>query len=75
MRSINVTMLGHWKNPEGSITILSDRGSACIGSLTINEIKNWEFVPAHPMNAEIHATSYQTNSACVFGHPLRSKSP
>ena len=70
MRSINVTMLGHWKNPEGSITILGERGSARIGGVAVNEIKHWEFDAAHAMDAEIHDASYQTTSVYGFGHPL-----
>lgn len=70
MGSINVTMLTYPKNLEGSITILGEKGSAVIGGVAVNEVKHWEFQNADPMDAEIHAASYQTTSVYGFGHPL-----
>jgi UDP-N-acetyl-2-amino-2-deoxyglucuronate dehydrogenase len=70
MGSINVTMLTYPKNLEGSITILGEKGSACIGGVAVNEIKNWQFDAADPMDEQIAAASYETTSVYGHGHPM-----
>jgi UDP-N-acetyl-2-amino-2-deoxyglucuronate dehydrogenase len=70
MGSINVTMLTHPKNLEGSITVLGEHGSVRIGGVAVNEIQHWEFAQPHPMDAQIGDASYQTTSVYGFGHPL-----
>ena len=70
MGSINVTMLTYPKNLEGSITILGEKGSVCIGGVAVNEIKHWEFDAADPMDAQVGEASYQTTSVYGHGHPL-----
>jgi UDP-N-acetyl-2-amino-2-deoxyglucuronate dehydrogenase len=69
MGSINVTMLTYPKNLEGSITILGEKGSACIGGVAVNEIKNWQFDASDPMDEQVSAASYQTTSVYGHGHP------
>ena len=70
MGTINVTMLTYPKNLEGSITILGEKGSACIGGVAVNEIKNWQFDAADPMDEQVSAASYQTTSVYGHGHPM-----
>ena len=70
MGSINVTMLTYPKNLEGSITILGEKGSASIGGVAVNEIKNWQFETDDPMDEQIGAASYQTTSVYGHGHPM-----
>ena len=70
MGSVNVTMLTYPKNLEGSITILGERGSACVGGVAVNEIKNWQFDAADPMDEQVSAASYQTTSVYGHGHPM-----
>jgi len=70
MGSINVTMLTYPKNLEGSITILGEKGSACIGGVAVNEIKHWQFETSDPMDEQISTASYQTTSVYGHGHPL-----
>ena len=70
MGSINVTMLTHPKNLEGSITILGETGSVRIGGVAVNEISHWEFATPDPMDQAIKDASYQTTSVYGFGHPL-----
>ena len=70
MGSINVTMLTYPKNLEGSITILGEKGSASIGGVAVNEIKNWQFETSDPMDEQIGAASYQTTSVYGHGHPM-----
>ena len=70
MGSVNVTMLTHPKNFEGSITVLGERGTVRIGGVAVNRIEHWEFADSHPMDAERDAASYQTGSVYGHGHPL-----
>ena len=70
MGSINVTMLAHPKNFEGSITILGENGTVRVGGVAVNRIEHWEFAESHPMDAQLDEASYQTTSVYGFGHPL-----
>ena len=70
LASINVTMLTHGKNFEGSITILGERGTVRIGGVAVNEIQHWEFDEARPEDAEIESANYAPPSVYGFGHPL-----
>jgi UDP-2-acetamido-3-amino-2,3-dideoxy-glucuronate N-acetyltransferase len=70
MGSINVTMLTHPKNLEGSITILGEQGTVRIGGVAVNEIQHWEFAEPGPMDAGLEDASYATTSVYGFGHPL-----
>jgi UDP-N-acetyl-2-amino-2-deoxyglucuronate dehydrogenase len=68
--SVNVTMLTHPKNFEGSITVLGERGTVRIGGVAVNQIEHWEFSEPDPMDATIADASYATSSVYGFGHPL-----
>lgn len=68
--SINVTMLAHRKNLEGSITLIGDTGTVRIGGLAVNEIQHWDFATPHPDDDLIKDATYQTTSVYGFGHPL-----
>jgi len=70
MGSVNVTMLTHPKNFEGSITILGEHGTVRVGGVAVNKIENWQFAEPHPMDAQLDDASYQTTSVYGFGHPL-----
>jgi len=70
MGSVNVTMLTHPKNFEGSITVLGERGTVRIGGVAVNAIEHWEFAKEHPMDEQLDDASYQTASVYGFGHPL-----
>ncbi len=70
LASINVTMLTHGKNFEGSITILGERGTVRIGGVAVNQIQHWEFDEARPEDADIGSASYGTDSVYGPGHPL-----
>jgi UDP-N-acetyl-2-amino-2-deoxyglucuronate dehydrogenase len=70
MGSVNVTMLTHPKNFEGSITILGEQGTVRVGGVAVNKIEHWEFASPHAMDAGIEDASYQTTSVYGFGHPL-----
>ncbi len=70
MGTLNVTMLTHPKNYEGSITILGENGTVRIGGVAVNEIQHWEFADKLPEDETIGDASYSTTSVYGFGHPL-----
>ncbi len=70
LASINVTMLTHGKNFEGSVTILGERGTVRIGGVAVNQIQHWEFDEARPEDADVKAANYGTASVYGPGHPL-----
>ena len=70
LASINVTMLTHGKNFEGSITLLGERGTVRIGGVAVNQIQHWEFAEPHPDDVVVHDASYGTASVYGPGHPL-----
>ncbi len=70
LASINVTMLTHGRNFEGSITVLGERGTVRVGGVAVNRIDHWEFDEARPEDAAVKDASYATPSVYGFGHPL-----
>jgi UDP-N-acetyl-2-amino-2-deoxyglucuronate dehydrogenase len=68
--TLSVTMLTYPKNLEGSITILGEKGTARVGGVAVNEIKNWEFAEPDPDDEQVKQASYSTTSVYGFGHPL-----
>ena len=70
LASINVTMLTHGRNLEGSITILGERGTVRIGGVAVNQIEHWEFDTPQPEDASVKDASYSAPSVYGFGHPL-----
>ncbi len=70
MGTVNVTMLAHPKNFEGSITILGEKGTVRIGGVAVNQIEHWAFEQPHDMDSQQGEASYQTTSVYGFGHPL-----
>jgi UDP-N-acetyl-2-amino-2-deoxyglucuronate dehydrogenase len=70
MGTLNVTMLTHGQNYEGSITILGENGTVRIGGVAVNEIQYWDFADQRPEDETIGDASYATTSVYGFGHPL-----
>jgi UDP-N-acetyl-2-amino-2-deoxyglucuronate dehydrogenase len=70
LASINVTMLTHGQNFEGSVTILGERGTVRVGGVAVNQIQTWQFDEPRPEDAEVFDSSYQPTSVYGFGHPL-----
>jgi UDP-N-acetyl-2-amino-2-deoxyglucuronate dehydrogenase len=68
--SINVTMLTHKQNFEGSITLLGERGTVRVGGVAVNRIEHWEFDAPHPEDAHIQQANYGVDSVYGPGHPL-----
>jgi UDP-N-acetyl-2-amino-2-deoxyglucuronate dehydrogenase len=70
LASINVTMLTHKKNFEGSITLLGERGTVRVGGVAVNKIEHWEFETPHEDDAKVASASYGVESVYGPGHPL-----
>lgn len=68
--SINVTMLTHNKNYEGSLTIIGENGTVKVGGVAVNKIDHWEFETPDPDDDLVANASYATPSVYGFGHPL-----
>lgn len=70
LASINVTMLTHGQNFEGSLTILGERGTVRVGGVAVNRIEHWAFADSRPEDPEIQAANYAPPSVYGYGHPL-----
>ena len=70
LASVNVTMLTHNKNFEGSITLLGERGTVRVGGVAVNRIEHWEFDSTHEDDAKVASASYGVDSVYGPGHPL-----
>jgi UDP-N-acetyl-2-amino-2-deoxyglucuronate dehydrogenase len=70
LASINVTMLTHNKNFEGSITLLGERGTVRVGGVAVNKIDHWEFDTPHEDDTMVASASYGVESVYGPGHPL-----
>lgn len=70
LASINVTMLTHRRNFEGSITVIGERGTVRIGGVAVNRIEHWDFDEPQPGDERVLDASYQPASVYGFGHPL-----
>ena len=68
--SLNVTMLTHARNYEGSMTIIGEKGTVRLGGMAVNEIVDWEFADPDPDDALVAKASYETTSVYGHGHPL-----
>jgi len=66
--SLNVTMLTHPRNLEGSVTVLGERGTVRVGGVAVNRIEHWDFATPEPMDAEVERASYETTSVYGRGH-------
>jgi len=70
LASINVTMLTHDRNFEGSITILGERGTVRIGGVAVNQIQHWQFDESRPEDEAVKSANYAPPSVYGHGHPL-----
>jgi UDP-N-acetyl-2-amino-2-deoxyglucuronate dehydrogenase len=70
LASVNVTMLTHRKNFEGSITLLGELGTVRVGGVAVNKIEHWEFDTPHEDDAKVASASYGVESVYGPGHPL-----
>jgi UDP-N-acetyl-2-amino-2-deoxyglucuronate dehydrogenase len=68
--SVNVTMLTHKQNFEGSLTVIGEKGTVRLGGVAVNEIQKWEFAEPDPDDVRVQDASYETKSVYGYGHPL-----
>lgn len=68
--SVNVTMLTHNKNFEGSITVIGEKGTVRLGGVAVNEFQHWEFADKDEDDEKVRNSSYKTESVYGFGHHL-----
>ncbi|MDA1081098.1 MAG: Gfo/Idh/MocA family oxidoreductase [Gemmatimonadetes bacterium] len=66
--SIQVTMLTHPKNLEGSLTILGEKGSAKIGGTAVNKVEHWSFADYDDDDKQVEQASTAPQSVYGFGH-------
>ncbi len=70
LASINVTMLTHGRNFEGSLTLLGERGTVRVGGVAVNRIDHWEFDAPHADDAQVREAGYAPASVYGPGHPM-----
>jgi len=68
--SLNVTMLTHPSDLEGSITVLGDNGTVRVGGVALNRIESWQFAEPHADDAEVVKADYAPESVYGGGHAL-----
>lgn len=68
--SVNVTMLTHKQNFEGSLTVIGEQGTVRLGGVAVNEIQKWDFAVPDLDDELVRKASYETTSVYGFGHPL-----
>ena len=66
--TINVSMLTHPKNLEGSITIIGETGTVKVGGIALNEILHWEFANHEVEDAEVQNVNYEARNVYGNGH-------
>lgn len=65
---IEVNVLTHPKNWEGSITIIGEKGTAKIGGTAVNKVEHWEFADADDDDKLVAAAATNPSSVYGFGH-------
>ena len=65
---IEVNVLTHPKNWEGSITIMGERGTVKIGGTAVNKVEHWAFADYDDDDKLIEAASTNPPSIYGFGH-------
>ena len=65
---LEVTMLTHPKNLEGSVTILGEFGSVKIGGTAVNKVEHWEFADYDDDDKRVDAAATNPLNVYGFGH-------
>jgi UDP-N-acetyl-2-amino-2-deoxyglucuronate dehydrogenase len=65
---IEVTVLTHPRNFEGSITILGEKGTVKIGGTAVNRVEHWQFADYDDDDKLIDAASTSPPTVYGFGH-------
>lgn len=64
--SINVTMLVHPANLEGSLALMGENGTARLGGVALNTVADWIFSPELPSDGPVASAGYVPPT--VYGH-------
>jgi UDP-N-acetyl-2-amino-2-deoxyglucuronate dehydrogenase len=64
--SINVTMLVHPRNLEGSVTLMGERGTARVGGIALNKVLQWDFDHYQDEDRGVLESGYTPPT--VYGH-------
>lgn len=65
---IEVNVLTHPRNWEGSITIIGEKGTAKIGGTAVNRVEHWQFAEYDDDDKQIDAAGTSPPSVYGFGH-------
>jgi len=65
---IEVNVLTHPRNWEGSITIVGEKGTAKIGGTAVNKVEHWDFAEYDDDDKLIEAAATSPPSVYGFGH-------
>ena len=65
---IEVNVLTHPRNWEGSVTIMGERGTAKVGGTAVNKIEHWEFAEYDDDDKLIETASTNPPSVYGYGH-------
>ncbi len=65
---IEVTVLTHPKNLEGSITILGEHGTVRIGGTAVNRVEHWQFADYDDDDKHVEQSNTTPGSVYGFGH-------
>jgi UDP-N-acetyl-2-amino-2-deoxyglucuronate dehydrogenase len=68
LASINVTMLTHGRNLEGSLTVLGEHGTVRIGGVAANRVEHWQFAEPRPEDEAARASGYDPGGVYGPGH-------
>jgi len=67
---IEVNVLTHPRNWEGSITIIGEKGTAKVGGTAVNKVEHWAFAEYDDDDQLIEAAATSPLSVYGFGHEL-----
>ncbi len=65
---LEVTMLTHPRNLEGSITLLGEKGTVKIGGTAVNKVEHWSFADYDDDDKLVDAASTSPPTVYGFGH-------
>ena len=65
---LEVTMLSHPRNLEGSVTILGENGTVKIGGTSVNRVEHWEFADYDDDDKGVESAATSPTSVYGFGH-------
>lgn len=65
---LEVTMLTHPKNLEGSVTILGENGTVKIGGTAVNRVEHWDFADYDDDDKRVESVATNPPSVYGFGH-------